>query len=603
MIARAGAPQSRAGFAGGGVRPPSGAGQAGVTPFRPPSAMAAGGPPGTGRLGTARAPSSYGVERGVGVGLNAQLQVQDRPFTKEGMAGMRTATASRRVVHDRSYHLGQLRGKCSELQRETTNLEEELQQLAKDQQLYHQKQKKVDALKKEVAELRGKLSDYNLAVQLRLGNEDVDVQGVIAETETLHFENQRRSRHVDQVFEEQSSMNKEIAAMEGEILQIETDLNMQLEDDPEKKQYVDAMRMEISQLRDQIMRLTQQKNDYLNKTKGLQSEVSSDPVRAAAFQLTQEKVQLLQRKAELTGEVDPNSEGGSVEDERTRLLRETREKKAEIDKMQRRLLEIDEAVSSLRSQFDVGADEGDADSQFMKLLASDRQITEEIEEFPEREQEKMRRIRALQEKITDHLTEVSTGLAMKSNLPSSSEFEGIKKELLFKQQKAMQAASTADRIQNKELNDLLRDLKNLENLESRIEMQRKYNEDKLGLMRSEMGKYEDLDGLKREAESSMKSLDEQLEMFGDRFNKISARVSMAASELEADEKRLNNNDLHKAMQQHLKAAKFRETNVFTLEEFINSEGAETNYHPVAEKCLSKVQELNTMIQKSLSGYV
>ena len=36
---------------------------------------------------------------------------------------------------------------------------------------------------------------------------------------------------------------------------------------------------------------------------------------------------------------------------------------------------------------------------------------------------------------------------------------------------------------------------------------------------------------------------------------------------------------------------------------INSEGAETNYHPVAEKCLSKVQELNTMIQKSLSGYV
>ena len=69
-----------------------------MTPFRPPSAMAAGGPPGTGRLGTARAPSSYGVERGVGVGLNAQLQVQDRPFTKEGMAGMRTATASRRVV-------------------------------------------------------------------------------------------------------------------------------------------------------------------------------------------------------------------------------------------------------------------------------------------------------------------------------------------------------------------------------------------------------------------------------------------------------------------------------------------------------------------------
>ena len=45
-------------------------------------------------------------------------------------------------------------------------------------------------------------------------------------------------------------------------------------------------------------------------------------------------------------------------------------------------------------------------------------------QFPEREQEKMRRIRALQEKITDHLTEVSTGLAMKSNLPSSSEFEG-----------------------------------------------------------------------------------------------------------------------------------------------------------------------------------
>ena len=58
--------------------------------------------------------------------------------------------------------------------------------------------------------------------------------------------------------------------MEGEIARIEDDLNMQLEDDPEKKQYVDSMRAEITQLRDQIMRLTQQKNDYHNKTKALQ---------------------------------------------------------------------------------------------------------------------------------------------------------------------------------------------------------------------------------------------------------------------------------------------------------------------------------------------
>ena len=71
--------------------------------------------------------------------------------------------------------------------------------------------------------------------------------------------------------------------MEGEILQIETDLNMQLEDDPEKKQYVDAMRMEISQLRDQIMRLTQQKNDYLNKTKGLQSVRTRASIRRNGF--------------------------------------------------------------------------------------------------------------------------------------------------------------------------------------------------------------------------------------------------------------------------------------------------------------------------------
>ena len=55
-----------------------------------------------------------------------------------------------------------------------------------------------------------------LCVPQRLGNEDVDVQGVIAETETLHFENQRRSRHVDQVFEEQSRCGVREREREGE---------------------------------------------------------------------------------------------------------------------------------------------------------------------------------------------------------------------------------------------------------------------------------------------------------------------------------------------------------------------------------------------------
>jgi hypothetical protein len=103
-----------------GMMPP---GTAGMMP--PGSAMRSMMPPGTagmmGPPGTGMAPPGTGMQAGMmgGSVLQQGLKVDDRPVTQQGMGGMKTAgQGPGRQIFDRSYFIGLLRAKQSELNQE-----------------------------------------------------------------------------------------------------------------------------------------------------------------------------------------------------------------------------------------------------------------------------------------------------------------------------------------------------------------------------------------------------------------------------------------------------------------------------------------------------
>lgn len=145
-----------------GDRPGSNLGRPMTSSTRLGSAMGNRGVPGTASRLLASAMQNRPASR-TGIGLQTPINVADRPVTQQGLSGMRTGTAKgpQRQYQDKSYFMGQLRSKMSELQAEINKMNREID-LAKDEQsTYLDYDKRVKEL---AAELTG------VEVDLRSGD-------------------------------------------------------------------------------------------------------------------------------------------------------------------------------------------------------------------------------------------------------------------------------------------------------------------------------------------------------------------------------------------------------------------------------------------------
>ena len=74
-----------------------------------------------------------------GVGLNTEVNIKDRPVTREGMVGIAPgAMGPGRQVVDASYYVGKLRQKTVELQTEIDKMKAEEEQYHKNSSTYQQ---------------------------------------------------------------------------------------------------------------------------------------------------------------------------------------------------------------------------------------------------------------------------------------------------------------------------------------------------------------------------------------------------------------------------------------------------------------------------------
>merc|ERR1719197_1006204 len=126
-------------------------------------------PPGTGMMppGTGMAPPGTGMQQGMmgGSVLQQGLKVDDRPVTQQGMGGMKTAgQGPGRQICDRSYYIGLLRAKQSELNQEIERIHQKWDGLQTDHASFFKLATRQQTLEDEVKRLQGDLGNYNLMV-------------------------------------------------------------------------------------------------------------------------------------------------------------------------------------------------------------------------------------------------------------------------------------------------------------------------------------------------------------------------------------------------------------------------------------------------------
>lgn len=258
-----------------------------------------------------------------GIGLQTPVQVADRPITQQGLTGIRTGATGtssgrgpQRQFQDKSYFMGVLRSKMSELSTEISSMRGDISAATDEQSTFLTYDKRVKETASELTNLQSQLADYNLLVDKM--NTDTEVILVQQEAQEMLSQNESDSREVEALFAEKQDRLSHILRLEQEL---EQEGHM-------ADNLVSAMK---PKLRDRYVELKNQNSEFqvalenmnqeldtLNTRKAmLEDEVAVSAVKKEALGLYENLRELEQRRDELVDEV---SNRGTPAEERERLL-------------------------------------------------------------------------------------------------------------------------------------------------------------------------------------------------------------------------------------------------------------------------------------------
>uniref|UniRef100_A0A286XWE0 Intraflagellar transport 74 n=1 Tax=Cavia porcellus TaxID=10141 RepID=A0A286XWE0_CAVPO len=267
--------------------------------IRPPSGnirVATGMPPGTAR------PGSRGGPLGTGGVLSSQIKVADRPVTQQGLSGMKTGMKGpQRQILDKSYYLGLLRSKISELTTEINKLQKEIEMHNQENSVYLSYEKRAETLAVEIKEFQGQLADYNMLVDKL--NTNTEMEEVMNDYNMLKAQNDREIQSMDVIFTERQTKEKQIASVEEEIEQEKQATDGIIRNMSSEKQvkYIE-MKSTNEKLLQELDALQQQLDSLNMKKESLETELTHSQVKQEAVLLHEKLYELEAHRDQMIAE-------------------------------------------------------------------------------------------------------------------------------------------------------------------------------------------------------------------------------------------------------------------------------------------------------------
>nr|XP_023400979.1 intraflagellar transport protein 74 homolog isoform X1 [Loxodonta africana] len=396
-------------------RPPSG--------IRPPSGnirVATGMPPGTAR------PGSRGGPIGTGGVLSSQIKVADRPVTQQGLSGMKTGMKGpQRQILDKSYYLGLLRSKISELTTEINKLQKEIEMYNQENSVYLSYEKRAETLAIEIKEFQGQLADYNMLVDKL--NTNTEMEEVMNDYNMLKAQNDRETQSMDIIFTERQAKEKEIRNVEEEIEQEKQAADGIIKNmSPEKQVKYTEMKTANEKLLQELDTLQQQLDSLNMKKESLETEIAHSQVKQEAVLLHEKLYELESHRDQMIAE---DKSMGSPMEERERLLKQVgrmnifliyqdlvKEDNQEIASMERQLTDIKEKINQFNEEIrqldmDLEEHQGEMNQKYKELKKREENMDTFIETFEETKNQELERKAQIEANIVallEHCSRVST---------------------------------------------------------------------------------------------------------------------------------------------------------------------------------------------------
>uniref|UniRef100_A0A8C0H9X6 Intraflagellar transport 74 n=1 Tax=Chelonoidis abingdonii TaxID=106734 RepID=A0A8C0H9X6_CHEAB len=563
--------------------------------LRTPSAarMGTGMPPGTSRPGT------RGGLLGTGVVLSSQIKVADRPVTQQGLSGMKTGVKGpQRQIMDKSYYLGLLRSKISELTTEINKLQKEIEMYNQENSVYLSYEKRAETLAGEIKEFQGQLADYNMLVDKL--NTNTDMEEVMSDYNMLKTQNDREAQSIDIIFTERQAKEKLIQAVEEDI-----EREKQVADDIIKNmsQENQAKYMEMKATNEKLLQeldAQQQELDGLNiKEDTLGAEIAHSQVKQEAVLLYEKLHGLEEHRDQMIAE---DKSMGSPQEERERLL-----KQLQILSFIIRLTEIKEKINHFndavrRLDMDLEEHQGEKNLKYKELKKREESMDNFLEVFEEMKTQELERKAQIEANIVALLEHSSRNVNRMKQISSvtNQELKIMQEDLTFKSNEMQKSQSTAKNLST-DSQRLRMDLQKMELLEDKMVDEQASLKEKIEQMTKDLEMYNNLPALKASGEERKKKLHEEKERLvkrRDAFKKIMAQLN---AEYETLKTQLEENETHSQLTNLERKWQHHEQNNFVMKEFIATKSQESDYQPVMKNVSKQIAEYNKTLIEALQN--
>nr|XP_002128844.1 intraflagellar transport protein 74 homolog [Ciona intestinalis]XP_018667304.1 intraflagellar transport protein 74 homolog [Ciona intestinalis] len=563
-------------------RPPTG------SMGRPSSSMRMG-PPGTGRPGT-RSGQAGGGSSVFGSGI----KVQDRPMTQQGLSGMKTASRGQRQIQDRSYWLGEIRAKTTELTSEIHKTETAIVKHQEDNNTFLMFEKRAETLASEIAEIQGELHDYNMMMD-RV-NMNHDISDMVEDLNALKVRNDRESDSLERIFKDKEAKEKQIESIEKEIRRERTLTENRVQEmgDDMRERY-SALKQQSFQTLDKLHELQEMIESLTTKQQVLEMEMQNDAAKMEAVHLYKNLNELNEKREQLEEE---DRSRLSPEQEQQQLLASVKSHNQEISVLDRQNRELGERMNILNDDLqqvenELEDQEGEATEKFRLLQKREKSMVDFAANFVGQKEEQVGQHSQLQDSIVVLLEQVSKTIGFGENLPSKRDMKALKNDLEFKEGELQKAEATSSSLMG-ESSKLHSDLTKVEELEDKINDEKNALNQKMEQMLQELEVYRDIDALRATAEKKKRELGKEREELEKKKGGFRDDLTVLNNELLEKQKILEESETHAQLANLERKWQHLEQNNYALKEYIASNSV--NSGAVKHKVTKDVIETNQLLQ-------
>ncbi|KAM3593915.1 uncharacterized protein V6R79_025416 [Siganus canaliculatus] len=597
-------------------RPPSGMARPGSRsgsvlpgPGRPPTAVRP--PPTAIRVGTGMVPGTSGhpgMRGGLPIGtpgvLAAPIKVTDRPVTQQGLSGMKTGMKGpQRQILDKSYYLGLLRSKITELTTETSKLHKEIDNYNQENSVYLSYEKRAEGLATEIKDLQGQLADYNMLVDKL--NTNTDMEEMINDYNDVKAQNNSEAESIDSIFTARREREEAIRAIEEDIRRERRIADNVIQAMPAAKQdqYFsmntanEDLLQELAVLQEELDILITRKEDY-------EAELAHSHIKQEVVEL-HETLTALEAKRDAMETEHKNL--GSPQEEREKLFKQVKEDNQEILSMERQMAEIRERTRQTTEEIrqleqDSEDAQGECQQKYKELKKKEEEIDRYLASFEESQAQEQEKMTLSQENIVSLLEHCSRNMLRLHQVDTvtATELRNMQEVLVSKETEVVQSESTARGLST-ESQRLQQDLEKVQQLEGKITSEQSSLQTRVSTMESELNTYRDLDSLRRSAEDKEKRLQEERVSLTRRRDAFKQLIEEMNQKYEALKTKLQENETHAQLTNLERKWQHLEQNNFVMKEFIASKLQESDYESVAKIVSEQVAEYNKMLIDSLQS--